>query len=58
MVLLTENLACLIGVRQGENLSSLLFSLYLNDLQQFLQEAHMGSKEIRDKLLIIIFVLF
>ena len=35
------------GVRQGENLP-LLFSLYLNDLQQFLQEAHMGLKEIRD----------
>ena len=48
MVLLTENFACLIRVRQGENLSPLLFSLYLNDLQQFLQEAHMGSKEIRD----------
>ena len=27
---------------------SSLFSLYLNDLQQFLQEAHMGLKEIRD----------
>ena len=38
----------LIEVRQGENLSPLLFSLYLNDLQQFLQEAHMGLKEISD----------
>ena len=36
------------GVRQGENLSPLLFSLYLNDLQEFLQEAQMGLKEIRD----------
>ena len=26
------------GVRQGENLSPLLFSLYLNDLEQFLEE--------------------
>ena len=33
---------------QGENLSPLLFSLYLNDLQEFLQEAHMGLKEICD----------
>ena len=43
--LLTDNFSCLIGVRQGENLSLLLFSLYLNDLQQFLQEAHMGLKK-------------
>ena len=46
--LFTEKCSCLIGVRQGENLPPLLFSLYLNDLQQFLQEAHMGLKEIRD----------
>ena len=46
--LLTYNFSCLIGVRQCENLSPLLFSLYLNDLQQFFQEAHMGLKEIRD----------
>ena len=46
--LLTDNCSCLIGVRQGENLSPLLFSLHLNDLQQFLHEAHMGLQEIRD----------
>ena len=46
--LLTDNFSCLIGVRQCENLSPLLFSLYLNDLQQFFQEVHMGLKEIRD----------
>ena len=45
---LTDNFSCLIGARQGENLSPLLFSLYLNDLQQFLQDAHMGLKEISD----------
>ena len=45
--LLTDNFSYLIGVRQGENLSPLSFSLYLNDLQEFLQEAHMGLKEIR-----------
>ena len=28
--------ACKVGVRQGENLSPLLFSLYLNDLEEFL----------------------
>ena len=45
--LLNDNFS-LIGVRQGENLSPLLFSLYSNDLQQFLQEAHTGLKEISD----------
>ena len=28
--LLTEKFSCLMGVRQGENLSPLLFSLYIN----------------------------
>ena len=30
---------CEIGVRQGENLTHLLFALYLNDLQEFLSHA-------------------
>ena len=46
--LLTDISSCLIEVRQGENMSPLLFSLYLNDLQQFLQEAHIGLNEISD----------
>ena len=45
---LTDNFSCLIGVRQGENLSPLLFSLYLNDLQDFLQDAHMGLTQINN----------
>jgi hypothetical protein len=33
-------LTCEIGVRQVENLSSLPFSLYLNDLQEYLENAN------------------
>ena len=46
--LLTDKCSCLIGVRQCENLSPLLFSLHLYDLQQLLQEAHIGLKETHD----------
>jgi hypothetical protein len=35
---MSEYFPCNIGVRQGENLSPFLFSIYLNDLQQFLEE--------------------
>ena len=32
---------CNVGVRQGENLSPFLFSLYINDLESFLQSNEM-----------------
>ena len=34
---------CNIGVRQGENLSPLLFSLYTNDLEEFLGSKSVGG---------------
>lgn len=36
---------CELGVRQGENLSPVLFSLYLNDLQSYLEEHNIKGLE-------------
>jgi exonuclease III len=41
---LSEFFSCNVGVRQGENLSPLLFSLYLNDLESHLQKWYKGVK--------------
>ena len=38
--IVSDIFTCEIGVRQVENLSSLLFSLYLNDLQEYLENAN------------------
>jgi hypothetical protein len=40
---LSESFLCNIGVRQGENLSPVLFSLFLNDLTDFLSRAYNGA---------------
>ena len=36
--LYTNSFYCNIGIRQGENLSSMLFSIFLNDLESYLNE--------------------
>lgn len=42
----SEYFSCEKGVRQGENLSSLLFSLYLNDLENFLESSNCNGIKI------------
>ena len=41
---LSELFSCVIGVRQGENLSPLLFALYLNDLRTYLSNSCPGME--------------
>ena len=49
---ISNTFLCNIGVRQGENLSPLLFAMYLNDLSQFLSNKVKGlvdlSQDIKD----------
>ena len=42
------NFPCQIGVRQGENLSPLLFSIYLSDLESFLSSKYNGLESLQN----------
>ena len=44
----SEYFSCNIGVRQGENLSQLLFSLYLADLNEFISRSCKGLEKIQE----------
>ena len=44
---LSQSFNCNIGVRQGDNLSPLLFAIYLNDFEQFMSTKYNGLKALK-----------
>ena len=48
---LSEAFPCEVGVRQGENLSPLLFAIYLNDFKNFLREKYEGLTKVSTSVL-------
>ena len=48
---LSESFPCQVGVRQGENLSPLLFAIFLNDFKSFLSENYNGLTKVSDSIL-------
>ena len=44
----SEFFSCNLGVRQGENLSPLLFAIFLNEVSDFVSHACHGSSTIND----------
>ena len=48
---LSDTFPCQVGVRQGENLSPLLFAIYLNDFKTFLSEKYEGLTNVSTSML-------
>ena len=48
--ILSDSFPCQVGVRQGENLSPLLFAIYLNDFKTFLSEKYIGLTRISESI--------
>ena len=46
--IISSSFNCNIGVRQGDNLSPLLFSLFINDFESFLSDKYNGLKGLND----------
>ena len=46
---LSQSFNCNIGVRQGDNLSPLLFAIYLNDFEQFMSTKYNGLKALKNE---------
>ena len=44
----SESFVSKVGVRQGENLSPILFSFFLNDLSEFISHAYNGLSEVAE----------
>ena len=44
----SESFVSNVGVRQGENLSPILFSIFLNDLSEFISHAYNGLNEVSE----------
>ena len=47
---MSEFFTCNTGVRQGENLSPLLFAIYLNDFQEYISNSYGGLKYLESEL--------
>ena len=47
---LSDPFPCQVGVRQGENLSPLLFAIYLNDFNAFLSQKYNGLTRVSDSI--------